>query len=100
MAANKELRKMRRSELIEIIYELETREEQLLKDKEELEAQLAERTIRLDRAGSIAEAALGLNRIFEAAQAAADDYLNSIRAAGEQLTDTEELREVPDESGE
>ena len=34
----------------------------------------------LSEAGSIAEAALRLNGVFEAAQAAADQYLDSVRA--------------------
>lgn len=77
--AEKDLRKMRRSELIEIIYALKTREEQLEHEVTELKEQLENRKIQLSHAGSIAEAALALNRVFEAAQAAADDYLHSIR---------------------
>jgi len=37
-------------------------------------------TLRLEQVGSIAEAALSLNRVFEAAQAAADQYLESVKA--------------------
>ena len=40
----------------------------------------ARRQIHLDSAGSIAQAALELNHVFEAAQAAADDYLASVRS--------------------
>ena len=54
--------------------------------EEELEAELAEaekkpreRRITEREAGSIAEAALKLNGVFEAAQAAADQYLENIR---------------------
>ena len=45
-----------------------------------LRRQLADRTLRLEQVGSIAEAALSLNRVFEAAQAAADQYLESVKA--------------------
>lgn len=79
--AERELRKMRRSELIEIIYALKTREEELTRKTEELERKLEQREILLSEAGSIAQAAMGLNRVFEAAQAAADDYLASVKAA-------------------
>ena len=65
--AERELRHMSRTELIEIIYA-------------ELEQQLADRTLRLEKAGSIAEAALALNHVFEDAQAAADAYLSSVKA--------------------
>lgn len=61
-----------------------------MQEKEELEEQLRQRAIKLDRAGSIAEAALSLNRVFEAAQQAADDYLLSIKG---ELAETRE--EIP-----
>lgn len=48
-------------------------------------AQLQNRQLRLESAGSIAQAALGLNNVFAAAQAAADDYLHSVQAS---LADT------------
>lgn len=77
----KELKNMRRSELIDIIYELETRGEQLAAEKAALEEKLKQREIILAQAGSIAEAALRLNKVFEDAQAAANDYLLSVQAA-------------------
>lgn len=55
-------------------------EEELEQQNAELKQQLEDRTLRLKQTGSIAEAALALNHVFEAAQAAADDYLNSIKA--------------------
>ena len=79
--AEKELRRMSRPELIEIIYELKSNEESLQKKNAHLEEQLNDRTIQISEAGSIAEAALQLNDIFSTAQIAADDYLTSIKAA-------------------
>ena len=76
--AEKELRRMSRPELIEIIYALKSNEESLQKKNAHLEEQLNDRTIQISEAGSIAEAALQLNDIFSAA---ADDYLTSIKAA-------------------
>ena len=73
--AEKELRRMSRPELIEIIYALKSNEESLQKKNAHLEEQLNDRTIQISEAGSIAEAALQLNDIFSTAQIAADDYL-------------------------
>ena len=78
--ADRELKKLSRAELIDIIYALKEREEDLSAQVTSLQEKLAQREIQLSRAGSIAEAALAINRVFEQAQAAADDYLNSVRA--------------------
>jgi len=48
---------------------------------ERAEQKLREREIHISEAGSIAEAALAVNGIFEAAQQAADDYLRSVKAS-------------------
>lgn len=77
----KELRKMNRTELIEIIYALKKQESDLSDANEALKKRLEDREIQLEEAGSIADAALRLNGVFEAAQKAADDYLNSVRAS-------------------
>lgn len=65
--AEKELRRMSRPELIEIIYALKSNEESLQKKNAHLEEQLNDRTIQISEAGSIAEAALQLNDIFSTA---------------------------------
>lgn len=82
--AEKELRRMSRTELIEIIYALKNDADRLEKENENLKEQLEKREIRISEAGSIAEAAIKLNRVFEAAQTAADDYLDSIKKEREQ----------------
>lgn len=78
--AEKELRRMNRAELIEVIYALKTREETLEAEKKALEKKLQDRQLQVEQAGSIAEAALAVNDVFTAAQRAADDYLNAVRA--------------------
>ena len=83
--ADRELRRMHRAELIEIIYALKQSEDQLKAQNAALTAQLQDRQLRLESAGSIAQAALGLNNVFAAAQAVADDYLHSVQAS---LADT------------
>ena len=77
--AEKELRKMNRTELIEIIYALQQNEKTLRRENEDLQEQLEDRTIHMEKAGSIAEAALGLNHIFEDAERAAKQYLYSVK---------------------
>lgn len=78
--ADRELKKLSRAELIDIIYALKEREDDLSARVAALEEKLAQREIQISRAGSIAEAALAINRVFEQAQAAAEDYLLSVRA--------------------
>ena len=77
---DKEFRKLRREDLVEIIYQYQRREQRLTQENETLKNQLKERTIQIEQAGSIAQAALALNGVFEAAQQAADQYLESVKA--------------------
>ena len=56
--ADRELRRMHRAELIEIIYALKQSEDQLKAQNAALTAQLQDRQLRLESAGSIAQAAL------------------------------------------
>ncbi len=79
--ADKELRRMNRTELIEIIYALQQNENNLRTENEELKEQLDDKAIRIEQAGSIAEAALSLNHIFEDAQSAAEQYRYSLQSA-------------------
>ena len=62
--------------------------ERLQQELAEARQQLEERRIMTEEAGSIAEAALRINRVFEAAQAAADQYLENIRQQAPVHTDT------------
>lgn len=94
MAGKKtDMRKLRRSDLIDIIYELQKQVNLLEEQNAELAEQMQDRVIRMEHAGSIAEAALSLNHIFEDAQKAADQYLLSIRAANT----AQEEQEILDE---
>ena len=77
---DKELKRLSRSELLELLL-LQTREvERLNKQVQSLQKQLEERQIKLDDAGNIAQASLQLSGVFEAAQKAADQYLENIAA--------------------
>lgn len=81
---DKEFRRLSRDELIEIIYELKKVQSELAEENEQLRASLSERSYQIAQAGSIAEAAIGLSGVFEAAQAAADAYLSQVHEANEQ----------------
>lgn len=77
---DKEFRQLRRSELVEIIYELQKSNEALTKENEELKSQLEEKRIKISKAGSIAEATVGLSDIFQSAQKTADKYVEHVKA--------------------
>ena len=83
---NKELRKLKRTDLLELLIEQSKEVESLKKRIGELEAELADRRLLIYKSGSIAEAALKLNGVFEAAEAAAQEYLENIRRISEEKT--------------
>lgn len=76
---DRELKKLNRRELLELLIEQERELERLQAVLQKAEERTQSREIKIDKAGSIAEAALMLNGVFEAAQAAADQYLDNIR---------------------
>ena len=80
----RELKRLRRSDLLEILLELSRENEQLRQELSEVKAQMADRTIRMEATGSIAEAALQLNGVFEATQNACQQYLENIREKSRQ----------------
>ena len=81
---HKELKKLSRRELIEVIYQLKQNEQKLQEQVAALEEELQERRIRIVAAGSIAEAAVDITNIFGAAQITADLYLHEIAAMKEE----------------
>ncbi|MCR5635619.1 MAG: hypothetical protein K6F76_00345 [Clostridiales bacterium] len=76
---NKELKKLTRTELLELLLAQTERADSLEKEIKELRKKLSEKEIAIQNSGSIAEAALKINDIFNAAQAAADQYLMNIK---------------------
>lgn len=73
------LKKLSRQDLLEMLIKEEKRIEQLEQELEEARAELQNRSIQISTSGSIAEAALKIQGIFEVAQAAADQYLENIK---------------------
>lgn len=82
---NKELKRLKKLDLLELLLTQSRENEQLKQQLEEAQAQLSGRQLDLEQAGSIAEAALQLSGIFQTAQDAADQYEENIRRRSEQL---------------
>ena len=86
--ADRELRRMHRAELIEIIYALKQSEDQLKAQNAALTAQLQDRQLRLEKAGSIAQAALELNSVqanLADTDAAAANTLSQARSEAKRI---------------
>ena len=86
----KELRKMNKIELLKLLLEMSKEKERLEDELEAANEKLKNRMIVIEKAGSIAEAAMELNNIFEVAQRTANQYLESVAAmcndkAGDQV---------------
>lgn len=90
---DKELQRLKRGELLEMLLEQSKENDRLKEEVEELRAQLADRKIEIESAGTIAEASFKLNGVFDAAQAAAQQYLDNLQL----LYDREEVNCVKKE---
>ena len=75
----KELRKLGRTELLELLLAERKENEQLQAQLAEAQQKLESRALTLAQTGSIAEAALALNNVFDAAETAAQQYLENVR---------------------
>ena len=76
--ADKDLKRLSRAELLELLLQQTRERERLEQELEEARRQLDDRQIRLEKAGDIAHAALEINGVMEAAQAAARQYLENV----------------------
>ena len=79
----KQLKNLSRAELLEILLEQGKENERLQDRIQKLEQKLQERMLNINKAGSIAEAALALHGVFEAAEASCLQYTENIRALSE-----------------
>ncbi len=97
---DKELRRLSRLDLIDIIYELQKQNQQKDAECRSLKRALKQKKLIISNAGSIAEAALQINRVMEAAQAAADQYVLSVQAvadgAEQMMSDTYDIEDEYD----
>ena len=74
----KELRRLSRTDLLEMLLEQSKEVQRLQQELEETKQKLEDRRLMEKEAGSIAEAALRINKVFEAAQQEADLFLENI----------------------
>ena len=81
---DKEFKQLSRSQLIDIIYQLQLKIDELVEQKEALEKALEDKRFRINNAGNIAQAALEINNCFLSAQNAAEHYLYEIRTIREE----------------
>ena len=79
----RELRRLSRTDLLELLLAQRKENEQLRCLLDQTQAQLADRSIKINNAGSIAEASLQLSGIFDAAQDSCQYYLDNIRQLSE-----------------
>ena len=76
---HKDLRHLNRSELLKLLLAQVQENNRLKEQIADLNKQLHQRKLTIENAGSIAQAALELNGVFEAAQKAAEQYLESVK---------------------
>ena len=88
---DKEFKRLSRAQLIDIIYRLQLELDKANEEKQELKNELADKRLRLQSAGNIADAALEMNDCFRSAQNAAEQYVNEIKAIREE-TEAERQR--------
>ena len=76
---DKEFKRLSRSQLIDIIYQLQLKQDELTADNERLSKALDDKRLRVSNAGNIAEAALEIHNVLQAAQDAAAHYLEEVQ---------------------
>lgn len=98
---DKELKRLNRSELLQILLDQSIEIDHLQRKLSETKAALQERELKIAQAGTLAEAAMRLNQIFADADAAAALYLENIRrmeAEWAQKTGGESVAPAPEEA--
>lgn len=81
----KELRKLGRADLMQMILDLSQENAVLRSRLEAAERKVASRDLQIAQAGTMAEAALKLNGVFEAADAACKQYMDNIQRLTQEL---------------
>jgi predicted Zn-dependent peptidase len=82
-----QLRRLNRLELLEMLVDQSKQIDELQKKLAEAQKKLEEQEIKIRESGSIAEAALKLNNVFEAAEAAGKQYVDALKKMYEEETD-------------
>ncbi len=90
---DKELRKLRRDDLLQILISQQKQIDALNEQLEQSKAALADRDMAIKESGTLAEAALKMNGVFESAQSAADEYVRQMQKRVDELVAEAERRE-------
>lgn len=77
---DREIRHLSKTDLLALLRDQEKELQEAQTQITRLNARLQDRSTHLQKCGSIAEASLQLNKVFQSAQAAADQYLSEVRA--------------------
>ena len=96
----KKIKKLKRIDLLEILLAQSKRIDELEEELAEKKHQLASKRIKIREIGTLAEASLQLNQIFEDADAAARQYLHNIRRLNrmaERKYQKEKMQQIPKE---
>lgn len=83
----KNLKKLNRYQLLELLIAQTERADALQARLEEAEKRLQDRELQMASLGSIAEASLQLSGVFRAAQDAAELYLDAAKKQAEEITE-------------
>ena len=75
----KVLKKIKRKELLELMLEQTKRIKELEEELEKTKLELNSKNIKIEESGSIAEAALKLNNMFEDAQKSIEQYVSNVK---------------------
>lgn len=95
---DKELRKLRRDDLLQILINQQKQIDTLNEQLEQSKQALANRDIAIQEAGTLAEAALKMNGVFEAAQNAAEEYAQQMQKRADALVAEAEKRSAEAQS--
>lgn len=89
---DKELRRLRRDDLLQILINQQKQIDALNAELQRSKEALANRDLAVQESGTLAEAALKMNGVFDAAQSAADEYLAQMRKRADELAAEAEKR--------
>lgn len=87
---DKELRKLSRSDLVQMLLQQSQEIQMLRKQLQSVEAALEKRIITILESGTMAEAALKLSGVFEAADIACQSYIENIRQMNREMEEIHE----------
>lgn len=96
------LKKLNRNELLQLLLERTRENEELREEIAELRKELDDRILKIGKAGNLANAMINVNGVLEAAQKAADQYLENIAAmeAETKLRCEEMIKQAENEANE